>query len=221
MKVTDEMLYKYVPLAAEELLREYTETTELPFQPSESFEKKMKKLIRQSRHPKMHFRFMSAAGRVAAIIVICVALLAATTFSMKAADVLRIRLREQIQHDGYVEERYSMTGEGQLRYFTYVPVGYEQEYFEEDEFGYVQKFVDTDGDKILIRTVLILDSTVVVTDSEYVECYEKTIESQKCTVGTKEDGSTNYVWIRDGTRYEVSGNNLSEDEIGNMIVGLK
>ena len=55
MKITDEMLYKYVPIAAEELLLQHKAAQTLPFQPSKEFEKKIEKLFRQSRHPKLHF----------------------------------------------------------------------------------------------------------------------------------------------------------------------
>lgn len=221
MRVTDQMLYKYVPLAVEELLKDYAESVELPFQPSEAFEKKMNKLIRQSHHPQLHFRFMTATGRVAAIVVICIALLAATTFTLKAADALRIRLKEQICHEGYIEEHYLVTGEAVVRKFTYIPEEYTQIYMEENSFGYVQQLVDEVGNTIDIMVTILYDETVVIQDNDFKEHTKGTINQIECYIGRKENGAVNYVWMMDGVRYDVLSTNLNTEQIEKMIISLK
>ena len=223
--MTDEMLYKYVPIAAEELLKQYKNCNNMPFQPSQSFEKRMKRLLRQSHYPKLHFKYMHNVGRVAAIIVLCIALAVATTFSLKAAQEIKIRLKDQVYHDGYVEQHYSVSGEGEVKYFTYVPEGYEEEYTNRSDTGYIQEYVNKQGHVIAVMVTKVTDGMTFVSNTDFTSEYDINIECEMetvvCHVGIRESGMVSYIWYMDGVMYDVSSNGLTDEEISEMILSLE
>ena len=160
---------------------------------------------------------MGTLGRIAVIVVLCIALAAATTLSLKAAETLKIRLRERTSHDGYVVEHYAVEGEGEEKYFTYVPAGYRVNYSTENEFGYTQEFIDAEQNTIIIMANKMVDGIGVVSNTEFVETYELTIGEISCSVGVEENGTKNYLWEIDGCRYEMDVDGVSDEDVMDMI----
>lgn len=221
MKITDEWLYEQMPKAEKAILDEVPDQPELPFEPSEKFERRMKRLIRQSRHPKMYFRHMNRAGRVAAMFVVGIMIIGAMTLGTKATEPLRIEIKEQIWHEGSVEEYYSVTGEGRIKYLTYVPDGYEKLYEEEIEGSYGTEYENIFGKKIGYSVWILSDGSGTLRDTEferveYVEMRGTTIE-----IGYKDTGWVNCYWIEDNAIYLLDTQDVDKEELLKMISSIE
>lgn len=219
MKITDEWLYEQMPKVEKAILDEIPDQPELPFQPSAKFEKRMKRLIRQSRHPRMHFRYMKKTGRIAAVVVLGAVITGAATFGVKATEPMRMEIMDQTWHEDYVEEHYHVTGEGRVKYLTYIPEGYEL--VEEDKDAYWAEYQNASGDKIEYNVWVLSDGASVTRDTEferveYVELRGTTIE-----IGYKDTGWINCSWKEDNALYFLGADNLEKEELIEMISGIE
>ena len=222
IEVTDELLYKYVPLSDIELLSEISDDLRPDFEPSQIFYKKMKKLIRQSRHPKMHYRFMSAGGRVAAILVTVFVIGAALGVTAKAVKPFRMWVMKRF-FPTYVEEHYSISGEGAgvLKQFTYVPEGYELVHEQKTRETYIGQFEDSQKNQIVFTEEFLKDGTTVGRDSEFTESHEVMIKNIEVLVGKKEDGWICCFWTEQDVFCTLLAEDLPEYKLRKMIENMQ
>lgn len=218
MKTTDEWLYVYMPKAENALLHEIPDQLEIPFQPSEKFNRRIKRLIRQSRYPRIHYRFMNMTSRVAVVLALCLVLVGASAKGLKATEPLRMEVKERIWHDDYVEEHYSVTGEGEIKYLTYVPEGYEL--VSEDD-GYDAIYEDNLGYQIVYSVWIMSDGATVMRDTEFIETERVVIRERNVLIGYKENGWICCSWEEDNALYFLNAEDLEKDELLRMISGIE
>lgn len=221
MKTTDEWLYEYMPKAENALLDEIPDQPEIPFQPSEKFNRRMKRLIRQSRYPRMHSRFMNMTGRVAVVLVLCLVLAGASAKGLKATEPLRMEVTERIWHDDYVEEHYSVTGEGEIKYLTYVPEGYELVSEDETEGDYGVTYEDDLENRIVYCVWIMIDGATVMRDTEFIETEKVVIRERDVLIGYKENGWICCSWEEENALYFLDAEDLGKDELIKMISGIE
>ena len=221
--VTDELLYKYVPVADRELLHEVPDDVKPDFVPSDRFRKKMKRLIRKSRHPKLHYQFMRTGGRAAVIVILIFAATAALTVSVKAIKQFRIRISDRIWHQGYVEERYSVSRESgeTMKQLTYVPEGYELKSDEKKENTWAQHYENQDGKRIVLMESYIDDGTAVNRDSEFQNVEYKIVRECDVMIGEKEEGEISCFWMEGDIYYTLLSEDVSKQEMVKMIENMQ
>lgn len=222
-EITDELLYQCAPKAEEELTKEIPDHPKLPFAPSALFEKKMKRLIFKSRHPRVRAHVQSAGRRVAMILVLVAVIGAALSAGVNAAIRFRMRLLERDQHGEYLEERYLVEGEGgeSLKTFTYVPSGYaltDEEYVEDSYSG---EFADQEGHRIVFLQARVSDHGTTVRDSDFEESHTVEVNGTQVLIGITKEGWRECFWLERDIWNSLYAQDLSEAELVKMIQSMK
>lgn len=218
MKITDEWLYENIPKVEKKMLDKIPDQPEMPFRPSKRYERRMKRLLRQSRHPKMNYRYMKTSGRIAAMVVLCLGIAGASAFGIRAIEPLRMAVAERIVYDDRVVEYYSVTGEGTIKYLTYVPEGYEM--VDEDELGenyYWVRYENSFGNFIVYDVWVMRDGDVVSRDTEFVETEEVVVGNRVVQIGYKDSGLIRCSWEEDNALYTLEGKYVEKEELLQMI----
>lgn len=223
MKVNDELLYLYVPLADQQLLNEIPDQPDPGFLPSRSFRKKMKKLLRQSRYPKLHFHYMSAGRRIAMIVILLFAVSAVLSVGVKAAINFRLKVIEHKEYEDYVEDHYSVEGNGGgiFKKFIYLPPGYELKDEDYSEDSYSGEFMNQEEKQIIFMQVKMSDNITIARDNEFVESHTILLGENEVLIGVTEDGWHECFWTERDIWNVIYAESLSEEEIIKMINGMK
>lgn len=223
IKVTDELLYKYVPKADQEMLEAVPDRPDPGFETGLRHKKQMQKLLRHSRRPNAHFRYMTTAGRLAVIAILVVAVSVALPAGVKATERFRIWITEKIQRDDYTQEHYAVegTGGGALLEFTYVPEGYCMTGEENTGETYTGQFENEKGELIVFSQAFLDDGAVVEQDMGFTESHYTYVRQQKILVGVDEEGWRSACWTDRNVYYTIVAQNLSEDKLIRMIEGMK
>ncbi|MCU6762531.1 Uncharacterised protein [uncultured Roseburia sp.] len=219
IEVTDELLYKYVPKADQELLDEMPEQPDLNFTPGIQFQKRMNKLKRQSRHPGRHFHYMSAGRRIAMIILLLFAISTALSAGVKAAINFRMKIVETKKNEKYVEEEYSIdgTGYGSLKKFSYIPSGYLMEHEELSDNSYSGEYENGEGSLLVFQQTILEDGAVTARDAEFSESHYAQVRGNDVLIGTTPDGWKECFWVEEDIWCVLLAEDLPEEELIKII----
>lgn len=173
--ITDEILYKYVPIVDEMLIKEIEDQTNYEYEFSDDFNRKMKKLIFQEKHQVLYKFFRAPLKYVASVIVIIVASLFMVTMSVEANRIIFFERIQTIWEDSYLYKYFADEGNQIVLYEPeYIVEGYElinhiendivslYEYYNvvtEQQYNLSQEMV-TEGKKVVFD--LSYDSKEVV-----------------------------------------------------------
>lgn len=168
ISVTDEWLYKYMPIVDEAIIRELEDNTDYEYQFTDKFERRMKKLIRREAHPWMGV-FYGLLKKTALLITCVASALFVVTMSVEA---YRIKFFETIM--SVLEDRivYSYStdkeqGTIQCKEPGYVPEGYQETERIMSEHWLSVTYTDEDGKMIIWDQFLAQDGSELIADTEY------------------------------------------------------
>ena len=223
LKITDELLYQYVPKADQELLDAVPDRPDPGFEPGIRHKKQIQKLLRQSRRPNRHFRYMSAARRAAVIAVLAAAVCGAVPAGAKAAERFRIWAVQQRIRNDRIEEHYKVEGTGtdRLRVFGYIPQGYQLTEEENTGETYTGQMENEKGELIVFSQAVLDDGAMVERDAALKDVHEISVRGLKLQIGIDDDGWRSAYWIDGNVYCTVVAQNLSEDELIRMIEGME
>ena len=223
IQVTDQLLYRYMPIVDEELLKEIPDAPELDFKISDTFHKKMNRLMRKSHYPKLNYYFMKTGGKAAVIALLVFAIGAALAVSVKAVMQLRINVTERIWHDGYVEERYSVVGEGEgvIKKLSYVPNGYYLIREDKIKWSYTAEYHSERGMRFVFGGDVIMDGTVTGKDTDYINQHTVVVRGYDVLIETNEEGHRGCYWTEEDIQYVILADDLEENELIRMIEEMK
>lgn len=169
--VTDEWLYKYMPIVDEAILRAIESEVDYNYMFSENYERKMKKVIRQEA--RMWVRDFMRFARKAAVVVICIlAALFALTMSVEAYRTKFFQTVKEIWEDSVIYTYFSEVNEEGFREMEpqYIPEGYEE----------IKRFNNGDLFTVVYENNLherIIWDQMLVTDGQY-NAWDMQYESQ-------------------------------------------
>ncbi len=222
VEVTDEWLYKYMPIVDAAMLRAIESEVDNDYIFSENFERKMKRVIRQEAH--MWVGDFMRFARKAAVVVICIlAALFALTMSVEAYRTKFFQTVKEIWEDSVIYTYFSEVNEEGFREMEpqYIPEGYSEvsRVYMEDMFSLVYK--NEMGDYILYDQVLALDERYNIMDTNFE--FQETVKIDD-TVAIISWYSNDYVGVfyaEDEFVYILTGNNLTIHEIKNILESIE
>lgn len=219
IKITDEYLYEIMPKVEQQMLDEYLNRTELPFEPSRQFEKKIKRLIKKSKRPKRYHAVHSNLSRVAVLALVIIGIGIALAASVQATEGLRMKIKEQIFQEDAVVERFEINGEGIMKYMTHIPDGYKL--VEEQPDNYMAVYEDEKGNIIKFYVRELDSSSVVLKDTEFKNETGVMVDDREVLIGIKEDGTVRSYWYDDNMFYIIMADALSEEALVEIIKNIK
>lgn len=168
VEVTDEWLYRYMPIADEAMIREIESKVDTDYEFSDRFCKRMKRLCRREKYMDALQFLQKAEKRVAVVVLMILISLLTATMSVEA---YRVRFFEKVKEFLGDMYRYSYQSEEktefQKRIPSYVPDGYEL--ISNDGNAIVEEFVyqNNAGQLLVFRQEYVVDGMDIYFDSEY------------------------------------------------------
>lgn len=219
VKVTDEWLYKYVPIVDAAIIQELENKTDINYEFSRKFERKMKRLIKKEAHPWLG-AFYTMSKRVA-IFFIC--LLGATLAVVMSVEAYRNKFFETIKiflGDAY-ELRYETDEEPeQIEVYkepTYIPEGYQESGREVNENAMMITYENEEHKFIFWDQFLISDAGVMLIDAECDLERTEVVDGINVTFYLYNNGYAMAYYEQEYYTYMITADNLSVEEICKMI----
>ena len=215
--ITDDLLYKYMPVVDEAIVSKVEENVDEEYTFSPDFKKKMEKTIRyeKSRH---FWKKLSKSGRkVAAIAIIVLGSALTVTISVQAYRLEFFKTIKKVFDDSY-SYTYEMTTTNNDEELVeckldYIPEGYELE--DESGIAIVHTWIyeNAENSQILIDQHLVTDSLDILLDLEYDSEEEFEIGENILKICWYKDGSSYAYYEYDNCVILMFLDDLSSDEI--------
>lgn len=215
INITDEWLYKYMPLVDDALIQELERTSDYKYEFSEQFMSKMQKLQKKECHIAAWNRFKYFRKSVAIFILAILIPLLVLTINVEAIRNVFFEKIKTVLEDSYIYSFFTGDNNTTLENITpnYVPDGYDIIFEERNESLQTIIYANTNGDMISFNRMSIVDGSKITFDLEYVD--EDIIEHGNSTISI--------YWYEDESCYAyceymknifiLSADNINRDEI--------
>lgn len=222
VKVTDEWLYKYVPIVDIAIIQELENKTDTNYSFSRKFERKMKRLIKKEAHPWLG-AFYTMSKRVAIFLVCLISTALVVTMSVEAYRNKFFETIKTFLGDAY-ELRYE-TDEApdQIEEYkepAYIPKGYQE--IERVRNANILSIVyeNDDGNLIVWEQDLIVDDGNFVIDSEYDLETSEIVNGMNVTFHIYDERYVTAYFEESYYAYYLSADYMSVEEIKKMIESM-
>lgn len=222
VRVTDEWLYKYVPVVDAAIIRELENRSDVNYEFSNKFKRKMKCLIRKEAHPWLG-TFYGISKRVA-IFLLCI--LSVTLAVVMSVEAYRNKFFETIKTflgDAYELRYESDEDPNQIEEYkepAYIPQGYQEieRIQNANTLGIV--YENDVGNLIVWEQDLIVDGGALVIDSEYDSEVTEIVNGMNVTMYIYNEGYVVAYFEESYYAYYLSAGYLSVEEIKRMIESM-
>lgn len=222
VRVTDEWLYKYVPVVDAAIIRELENRSDVNYEFSNKFKRKMKRLIRKEAHPWLG-TFYGISKRVA-IFLLCI--LSVTLAVVMSVEAYRNKFFETIKTflgDAYELRYESDEDPNQIEEYkepAYIPQGYQEieRIQNANTLGIV--YENDVGNLIVWEQDLIVDGGALVIDSEYDSEVAEIVNGMNVTMYIYNEGYVVAYFEESYYAYYLSAGYLSVEEIKRMIESM-
>lgn len=222
VKVTDEWLYKYMPIVDAAIILELENRSDINYEFSNKFERKMKRLIKKEAHPWLG-TFYGMSKRVA-IFFIC--LLCATLAVVMSVEAYRNKFFETIKTflgDAY-ELRYETDeAPAQIEEYkepAYIPQGYREIERIQNANTLSIVYENDAGNMIVWEQDLIVEGGALVIDSEYDSEVAETINGMNVTLYIYNEGYVAAYFEKSYYAFYLSADYMNVEEIKKMIESM-
>lgn len=221
IRVTDEWLYQYMPMAAEALLKEMEREVDYGYIFSAGFEKRMKRLLRRERYMKIWNVVHSAGGKGVRIAVIVLMLVFVLSTGIKAYQAAFFDTIRTVWEDSMLYRYMTNTkGSEELAVHepSYLPEGYLCVEKNVNESFSEYLYEDKAGGQLICQQEMVQDGKTVIYDNEFDEKITVFINDCTAEVYRYDDGVTcsyleygNYV-------YTIFAENISIEDIRQIFL---
>lgn len=221
VEVTDEWLYKYMPIVDAAIIQELESRIETEYEFSRKFEHRMKRLIRREEH---HWIGMvqNVMKRVAVFLVGLIGAALICTMSVEAYRVKFFETIKTIFEDAFKLSYHTEMDSNKLvsREPIYIPDGY-QEVERTGNENYLSIIYENDeGELLLWDQMLVTDGGSLTFDLEYEQEDSKVINGSIATVFLYEEGYKSLYYECEEYSYMVVTESLDKEELYRMIESI-
>ncbi|MED9903332.1 MAG: DUF4367 domain-containing protein [Lachnospiraceae bacterium] len=221
VKVTDEWLYKYIPVVDVAIIQELENQVDTEYEFSRKFERKMKRLIKKEAHPWIGV-VKTIMKRVAVFFIGVIGITLIFTMSVEAYRLKFFETIKTIFEDSFMFSYFTESDINKMahREPTYIPDGYQEIDRTENE-NYLSVIYENDkGEMLLWDQMLVTDGGSMTFDLEYDEEESKVIFGSNATVFLYENGYKSIYYEYEEYSYMVVTESLSKDELYRMIESI-
>lgn len=221
-KVTDEWLYKYMPVVDEAMIRRLEETMDETHEFSKKFERKMERLIWKEEHPWVDtfYRF----AKRAAIFMAC--FVSASVLLTMSVEAYRVKFFERIKTFMEDSVLYTYFTEDEEDGFlcmepSYIPEGYQEIERVSSELAFRCAYENEDSLLITWDQELITDGGKLLLDLEYDSRETLEINGMTITVFLYSSGFVSTYCEYNGCYILLTADELSMEEISKIFASMK
>lgn len=221
MEVTDEWLYKYMPVVDRAIIKALESQVDNDYEFSERFERKMKKVIWKEAHPVLN-GVQKIVKRAAAFLtgILCTGLIltmSVEAYREKFFETLKIMYEDSVLYTYSSNEKNTVI---RITEPCYIPVGYEEIERLENNICANIFYENEKGEQITWEQMLINNGNSIVLDNEYDTEEERIINGHILTLFIYTDGYVMAYYEADNYAYLVTADHLTIDEICEIIASM-
>lgn len=221
ISVTDEWLYRYMPIVDEAMIRELENGTDYEYLFTDGFERRMKKLMRREAHPWIDT--FCRLSKKAAILLVCVlSSLFVITMSVQAYRVSFFETVKLILEDSILFSYFTSQNQSSIQCHepVCIPEGYQETERSSLEYFFSVTYANEDGKIITWDQMLVQDGEKLVADSEYDEQIMKEVSGKMVMISLYTDGFVMAYCEHGKYIYVLTADELRVDEICRMFDGI-
>ncbi len=220
--VTDEWLYKYMPIVDEAIIQELEKGTDYEYEFSDKFKRRMKKQIRREARPWIGI-FVRQSKKAALFTVCAISLLFLLSMSVQAYRIKFFETVKTIWEDSIL---YSYFTDIEIEDFhinepQYIPQGYKEIERIVTDHQLSVMYENSLGEMITWDQVMVTDGGSLVVDSEYDSQIVKEINGKAAIISLYSDGYVGVYYENDEYAYLLTADNLSIEEICCIIESIE
>ena len=213
IQVTDEWLYKYMPVVDEAIIRGLEMATEETYSFSGSFRRKIRRLIRREKYGF----FVQPKGIVRRIAAMFVGVLGAFGLFALGTDAYKVIYYETSveEYEDHVNKTFDVYIDAPFVACEpkYIPEGYELVEQGEGLVDLYLNYQNEDGEWLLLRQAKALSTSIYSINSEYDYQEEIQIFAEVVKVDSYKSGGKYVFYEYDNCIFELDADNLSLEEI--------
>lgn len=221
IKVTDEWLYKYMPIVDEAIIQELEKGTDYEYKFSDKFERRMKKLIWREAHTWINVFYRQS--KRAAIFLFCI--ISSMFLLSMSVQANRIKFFETVKTIFEDSVLYSyFVNENQESFVCnepeYIPAGYQEIDRVLVERLFSITYENEYGELITWDQMLIQDGGSMVIDSEYDTQIVREIKGDKAIISLYADGYVGVYYEHGKYVYMLTADSLPIEEIYSIVESI-
>lgn len=172
IQVTDEWLYRYMPVAAEALLEDMEKEVDYKYEFTANFEKKMNHLMRWEQRRDVRNKVYKAGRKCVHIAAVAIVLAFLISMSIEAYRIAFFDTIKTVWEDSFLYQYTADSKEDEkpeLHAPAYIPAGYTL--VEENGMEVIAEYVyeNKEGVLLICQQEVIIEDRTVVYDNEYDE----------------------------------------------------
>lgn len=219
MEVTDEWLYRYMPMADETMIRELEDSTDYTYQFSVRFERKMKRLIWREAHWWLDagYRQLKRVALLGICVVASVLLLSLSVEGnrIKFFDTVSTMLESSVLYTYFTDEE---EGEFQAREPGYLPEGYRETERSLSDIHMYLVYENDRGEMITWEQILVSAGASVGMDMEYDVRETKEVNGKFVVICSYFEGDKYAYCEYKESVFILTADNLTVNEICKMFM---
>lgn len=218
VKVTDEWLYRYMPIVDAVIIQELEKQVDANYEFSHKFERRMKRLVRQEARPWLRV-IHNIVKRVAIFFVGIIGATLIFTMSVEAYrtkffDTIRTFLEDFVLYSYYTDEEAGMLQNSEP---NFMPEGYKEVERIENSISLIIIYENEIGEQIIWEQKLIIDGGNLLLDSEYDTQEIQEIDGGIATVFLYSDGYAMAYYEREESAYLITADRLDSEDLFRII----
>lgn len=220
--VTDEWLYKYMPIVDEAIIQELEKETDYEYEFSDKFKRRMKKQIRREARPWISI-FVRQSKKAAIFTVCTISLLFLLSMSVQAFRIKLFETVKTIWEDSILYSYFTdiETEDFHINEPQYIPQGYKEIERIVTDHQLSVMYENSLGEMITWDQVMVTDGGSLVVDSEYDSQIAKEINGKATIISLYSDGYVGVYCENDEYAYLLTADNLSIEEICCIIESIE
>ena len=221
IQITDEWLYRYMPMAAEAFLEDIEKEIDYKYEFSIGFEKKMKRLQRWERRRSIRSAVYKIGRRYLHIAAVVVVIVFLCSMSIEACRIVFFDTIKTIWEDSFLyhyitDSKWDEQSEAHAP--VYIPEGYVSVVENVNELFLEYLYVDESGRQLICQQEMIVDGRIVVYDSEYGEKTALSLNGYTAEL-YRNEGGTIYAYLELGSSvYTIFVEELSVEDIREIFL---
>lgn len=218
IQVTDEWLYRYMPIVDEAIVRELEDNTDYEYEFSNKFKRRMNKLIWTEAH-SWFITFSKISKKVGIFLFGMICSVFLLTISVEAYRIQFFETVKTIWEDSILYRYLKKTniGEFQISEPSYIPQGYEEAERIESDTMFSVVYENDLGEIITWDQMLVLDGGNLVVDLEYDSQIVKIIDGDEADIFLYSDGYVGAYYEHGEYVYLLTAESLSIEEICSIL----
>lgn len=218
VKVTDEWLYKYMPIVDEAIIQELESQVDTDYKFSRKFERKMKRLMRREAHQWIGI----TQTIIKQVVVFMVGIIGVALIFTMSVEAYRVKFFETIKTIWEDSVLYSyFVDEKRTDFYCiepgYIPEGYQEIERIVTEHWFSLTYENENGDLIIWDQVLIMDGRSLVMDSEYEKQVLREVNGDDVVINIYSDGYINAYYEHGEYVYLLTANKISIEEVCSLF----